>query len=35
MLYPMAFMVLLTFIVAYITIKRRFASVKNGTVRAR
>tara|TARA_B110000881_G_C18353816_1_gene402844 strand:- start:135 stop:536 length:402 start_codon:yes stop_codon:yes gene_type:complete len=35
MLYPMAFMVLLTFIVAGIAIKHRFASVKNGTVSAR
>ena len=35
MLYPMACMVLLTFIVACIAIKHRFASVKSGTVSAK
>jgi hypothetical protein len=35
MLYPMFSMVLLTFIVACIAVKARFASVKNKTVRAK
>lgn len=35
LLYPMFLMVLLTFIVACIAVKARFASVKNKTVRAK
>ena len=35
MLYPMFLMVLLTFIVGFITVKSRFSSVKKGDVRAK
>ncbi|MCF2950015.1 MAPEG family protein [Paraglaciecola aquimarina] len=35
MLYPMSFMVLLTFIVGFIAVRTRFASVKQGHVKAR
>ncbi|MEW6996139.1 MAPEG family protein [Colwelliaceae bacterium BS250] len=35
MLYPMFLMVLLTFVVGFITVKVRFASVKGGDVRAK
>ena len=34
MLYPMFAMVILTFIIGVITLKTRFASVKNGDVKA-
>jgi hypothetical protein len=35
MLYPMFLMVLLTFIVGFLTVKARFASVKDGDVKAK